>query len=273
MIRSSSAWRSSSETSSSAGTSSGGSLMIRGSPSTSWTRRSNALRLFFLWALATFFRAAFICLRSATLARSASRASTSRRAYQTSKFRIAANFRIASRYSRTVLRTARRVSFGVKSRSRPAIDDTGCETLQVPFPGPGKGLVEVVDVQHQLAVGGREDPEVREVRVAAQLGLKPGLGRLREVHRHDRRRAAVEAKGRGQHPPVADRNEFLDTALGLVLEHLDRISPAGCRCPVSVTRARGLLTRRLAGGGALIGGRKLFRLGLGGGGCGCGGHG
>ena len=71
--------------------------------------------------------------------------------------------------------------------------ETGCETLEVPFPGPGKGLVEVVDVQHQLAVGGREDPEVREVRVAAELGLKPGLGRLREVHRHDRRRAAVEA--------------------------------------------------------------------------------
>ena len=53
--------------------------------------------LFFFSAFATFFRAAFICLASATLARSASRVATSRRAYQTSRFRIAANSRIASR--------------------------------------------------------------------------------------------------------------------------------------------------------------------------------
>ena len=50
-----------------------------------------------LSGLATFFCAAFICLRSATLARSASSVSTSRRAYQTSRLRIAANSRIASR--------------------------------------------------------------------------------------------------------------------------------------------------------------------------------
>ena len=71
--------------------------MIRGSPSTTRTRRSKAFMLFFFSAFATFFCAAFICLRSATLARSARRVSTSRRAYQTSRFRIAANSRIASR--------------------------------------------------------------------------------------------------------------------------------------------------------------------------------
>ena len=112
--------------------------MIRGSPSTSWTRRSNALRLFFFPALATFFRAAFICLASATLATSASRVSTSRRAYQTSKFRIEAKFRIASRYARTVLRTARRVSFGVKSRSRPAIAKLAARRLRSHSQGPGR---------------------------------------------------------------------------------------------------------------------------------------
>ena len=53
--------------------------------------------LFFFFAFATFFFAAFICLRSATLARSARNVSASRRAYQTSRFRIAANARIASR--------------------------------------------------------------------------------------------------------------------------------------------------------------------------------
>ena len=129
--------------------------------------------------------------------------------------------------------------------------EAGREALQVPLPGPGKSLVEVVDVHHQPAVGGGEDPEVREVRIAAELHPQAGIRGLGEVHRHDRRRAAEEGEGRGQHPPVADRNEFLDTALGLVLEHLDRISAAGRRFPVSVTRARGLLPRQLAGGCAV----------------------
>ena len=126
------------------------------------------------------------------------------------------------------------------------------EALDVPLPGPRKGLVEVVDVQHQTAIGGGEDAEVREVGIAACLDAQPGLGGLREVHRHDRRGAAKERERRGQHPPVADRHELRDAALGLVLEHLDRISPARCRLPFPVARARNLLPRRLAGGCALL---------------------
>ena len=161
-------------------------------------------------------------------------------------------------------RTASRVSCGVKSRSAPGDREARREALDVPLPGSGKGLVEVVDVQHQAAVRGGEDPEVREVGVAACLDAQPGLGGLREVHRHDRRRATIERERRGQHPPVADRNELLDAALGLVLEHLDRISPARRRLPFAVARARNLLPRRLAGGCALLWGGGVHGRRLGG---------
>ena len=138
------------------------------------------------------------------------------------------------------------------------------KALDVPLPGPRKGLVEVVDVQHLTAVRGGEDAEVREVGIAACLDPQPGLGGLREVHRHDRRRAAKERERRGEHPPVADRHQLLDTALGLILEHLDRISPARRRLPFAVARARNLLPRRLAGGCALLWGGGVHERRLGG---------
>ena len=144
------------------------------------------------------------------------------------------------------------------------------EALDVPFPGAGKGLVEVVDVEHQAAIGGGEDAEVRQVGIAAELDLEPGLGSLLEVHRHDRRRAAIERERRGEHPPVADRNELGDTALGLVLEHLDRVLPLCRRLPLRLALTRSLLPRRLAGGRALIC-RDSHICGRGFGGCG--GHG
>ena len=46
---------------------------------------------------------------------------------------------------------------------------TGGEALDVPLPRPRQGLVEVVDVHHQTAIGGGEGAEVREVGVAARL--------------------------------------------------------------------------------------------------------
>ena len=222
------------------------------------------MRLFFLWAFATFFLAVFISFAVATLANSARKRSTSRRAYQTSRLRIVANSRIASRYARAVVRTAVRVSFGVKSRSRPAIAKLAARRLTSHSHGPGKRLVEVVDVQHQTAIGGGEDAEVREVGIAACLDPQPGLGGLREVHRHDRRGATKERERRGQHPPVADRHQLGHAGRGLVLEHVDRISPAAGRLPFPVARARDPLSRRLAGGCALLRRGSVYERGFGG---------
>jgi hypothetical protein len=43
------------------------------------------------------------------------------------------------------------------------------QTLDVPFPWSGQGLVEVVDVEHHLPLGRAESAEVRQVSVTAEL--------------------------------------------------------------------------------------------------------
>ena len=222
--------------------------MIRGSPSTTRTRRSKAFMLFFFPAFVTFLCTAFICSWSANLARSARRVATSRRAYQTS--------RCASR--RTVHRLAvgadraedaARVSWVNRGRARDR--EARRKALDVRLQGPGRVSSKSFTSNTRLRSGAAKTRSSRggDRRMP---GREPGHGGLREVHRHDRCCATKKRERRGEHPPVADRDELLDAALGLVLEHLDRISPARCRLPFSVARARNLLPRRLAGGCALL---------------------
>ena len=97
------------------------------------------------------------------------------------------------------------------------------QPLQIPFPWAGKCLVEVVDVEQHLALGRSEDPEVRQVRIAAELHVDPGSGCLREVGRHDQCGAAVERERRDEHPSVADRDELRHPAARLLLEQQDRV--------------------------------------------------
>ena len=56
------------------------------------------------------------------------------------------------------------------------------------------GLVEVVDVEDQAPVRGREDTEVGEVRIAAELDVQIGVRRSTEVGRHDSRGAPIEGE-------------------------------------------------------------------------------
>ena len=85
-------------------------------------------------------------------------------------------------------------------------DQAGRQPLDVPLERPGQGLVEVVDVEDQPALGRAEQAEVRQVRVAAHLHGQPG--RVGEVAGHRQGRAPVEGEGGLQHPPVADRHQF-----------------------------------------------------------------
>ena len=126
------------------------------------------------------------------------------------------------------------------------------QALDVPLERPGQGLVEVVDVEHQLALGAREDAEVREVGVTAELDAQVGRGRRREVVGHDQRRAAVEGERRHEHPPVADGHEFGNTARGLALEKGDGVRPSGPGREVRMCRARHLAAHRLTVCGALL---------------------
>jgi hypothetical protein len=86
------------------------------------------------------------------------------------------------------------------------------EALDVPFERPRQGLVEVVDVEQQRALGRREQAEVGQVGVAAELRREAAVGQRREVGGHDGGRAAEVGEGRYRHAPVADRYELRDPA-------------------------------------------------------------
>ena len=150
----------------------------------------------------------------------------SRWAYQTSRFFIAAKLAIAVRYSATVSSTTCSWSLTGKPLSCAAISMLTARRLTSHSHGPGERLVEVVDVEHEPALGRGEHAEVRQVRVAAALHRKPRARRRRQVAGHDHRRAAIERERRDEHAPVADRDELGHARLGLALEQLDRIDAA-----------------------------------------------
>ncbi len=133
------------------------------------------------------------------------------------------------------------------------------QALDVPLPGPAGGLVEVVAVEHEGAVGGSERAEVREVGVAAELGHHPGARMGGEVGSHDLRRPPEEGEGRDQHAPVADRYQLGNAGLRPLLEQRDRVVAVGGWAPLAelpagddgtaLTTARAALLRGQLGHG------------------------
>ena len=156
---------------------------------------------------------------------------------------------------------------GREAAIAPADLDARGEPLDVPLPRPLVRLVEVVEVEDEPAVGGGEDAEVRQVRVAAELGGDAGRRATGEIGGHDRRGAAEERERRGEHPAVADRDELGHPRRGLLLQDRDRVGPVGGGLPLGVAAAWSLAPRGLAGGLALgAGGRRGSRAGWGAGG-------
>ena len=127
------------------------------------------------------------------------------------------------------------------------------QPLHVPLPRAGQGLVEVVDVEHQLPLGGGEHPEVRQVRVTADLDVQTGAGGGGQVGGHDQRGAPVERERRHQHPAVTDGNQLGDPAYRLLLEQPDRVGSVDGRLPAAMAGPGNLVTRRLPPGDALLG--------------------
>ena len=74
-------------------------------------------------------------------------------------------------------------------------DDTGAEPLDIPFPGAGNRLVEVVHIEEEIAFGRGGETEVLEMRVATGLHDETGDRSGGEVSGHDRRRTAEEGEG------------------------------------------------------------------------------
>ncbi len=111
------------------------------------------------------------------------------------------------------------------------------QSLHVPLERARMGLVEVVQAEHDVPIRTAEEPEVRQVRITAQLGVETGPRTVGEIRRHQVRRTTEEREGRDEHPAVADRHEVGHAGLRLLLEELDRIRPVGERLPARVRGA------------------------------------
>ena len=92
---------------------------------------------------------------------------------------------------------ARGVSAEARLRARlaPGKQETGGEALDVPLEWAADGLVEVVDVEDEAAIGRGEGTEVADVGVAAELGVDAGVGAEGEIAGHDGHRSAKESEG------------------------------------------------------------------------------
>ena len=124
-------------------------------------------------------------------------------------------------------------------------DDAGRQPFDVPLPRGRQRFVEIVDVEEDIALRGREAAEIHEVSVAAGLHAKSGGGGRGQVGRHDRSRAAIEGERRLRHTPEADRDQLRNPAFIGLVQKLDRIAPVVGRLPAAMRGARRGVAQRL----------------------------
>ena len=125
--------------------------------------------------------------------------------------------------------------------------DAGRQSLQVPFERRRQRLVEIVDVEDDVALWRREAAEIHQVGIAAGLHSQPAGRCVGQVGGHQRRRATIEREGRGRHAPEADRHQARQSPYVGFADDLDRIAPTLGRLPSCMSGAR----RRIAQGLAL----------------------
>jgi hypothetical protein len=118
--------------------------------------------------------------------------------------------------------------------------------LQVPLEGCGAGLVEVVDVEDETAIGRGVGAEIANVGVAADLREDAGVGQRGEIRGHDRHSAAKEAEGRSEHALVFQRDEGRHTSAHGAGNGGDRRASGGRRPPVRVLLSTQLFAAGLA---------------------------
>jgi len=134
--------------------------------------------------------------------------------------------------------------------------ETGCETLDVPLERARQGLVEIVEVEDQVALRRCEAAEIGEVRVARELDGEPGPDGRGQVVRHHNCRPAEEGEGRDEHATVTNWHEFRHTRAVLLFEQRNWV-PIGGDLELCVARPG----RLLAGGSAACASFRDCRVG------------
>ena len=95
----------------------------------------------------------------------------------------------------------------------------------VPFERARVGLVEVVDVEDEVALGGGVDAEVGEVGVAAELHQERRARPRAERGCHQRGGAPQRGQWAGSHAGMAQRQQLRDPVVPLAAEHRHDVWP------------------------------------------------
>jgi hypothetical protein len=82
------------------------------------------------------------------------------------------------------------------------------QSLEVPLEGAAAGLVEVVQVEDEVAVRGGVGAEVEQVGISAHLHLDPAVGKAAHVRGHEPRCAPEERERGDGHLPPADGEQL-----------------------------------------------------------------
>ena len=109
----------------------------------------------------------------------------------------------------------------------------GGQAGHVPLEGPGQGLVEVAQIEVEVALRRGPEAEVQDVGVTAELDLDAAVRPGGEVGRHHRGGAAVEVPRRKGHALVPEPGELGEADVILRQERVHGIVPAGPFVPVT----------------------------------------
>jgi hypothetical protein len=112
-------------------------------------------------------------------------------------------------------------------------DQARSEALEVPFEGPGQGLVEIAKVERQVSLRRGPQAEVQHMGTTAELHDQPAIGLRGEIGGHDGRGTPVVIPRRSCHAVVAQWNELREPQLVLGQDCLQRVVPALRFRPVS----------------------------------------
>ena len=109
----------------------------------------------------------------------------------------------------------------------------GRQACHVPFERTGQRLVEVAQVEVEVALGRGPQPVVQDVGVAAQLDLDPAVRPRGQVGRHDRGGAPVVVPRGQRHALVPQRDQLGHPDVVLGRDRLEGIVPPGALVPVA----------------------------------------
>ena len=124
-------------------------------------------------------------------------------------------------------RTRGVAALSVRKAARTGRDrDARCQALDIPLEGPGKRLVEVVEIEDEFPVGRVIPTKIAQVCVAAEFDPEVRSGSAGEIAGHDRGGAAQEGERGTTHSSIPEGDEVGQAGLLLCGEDLERIDSA-----------------------------------------------